>query len=184
MREQLVSFKTAKLAKEKGFSMFEESFKSASIDSRNYDVQRYSFYRVIKDSQTLELNIGTNSSCIGGLWESYNDKDFTIQRNYFAPTQSLLQKFIRETRGVNIEIHRKATGWYWSMCKADGGTDLGWSDYSGPNMGGTWDSFEDALENALQVQLSYDLPSNTKTILHWGNYVEFALKMVEQFKNK
>lgn len=61
------------------------------------------------------------------------------------------------------------------MCKSDGGTDLDWSDISGPNDSGVWDSFEDALENALQIQLSYDLPNDTKIIKHWGNYVEFAL---------
>lgn len=40
----------------------------------------------------------------------------------------------------------------------------------------SWDSFEGALENALQVQLSYDLPNDITIIKHWGNYVEFALK--------
>ena len=62
------------------------------------------------------------------------------------------------------------------MCKEEGGTDLGWSDSSGPNDGGVWNSFEDALENALQIQLSYDLPKNMIIIKHWGNYVEFAIK--------
>lgn len=95
---------------------------------------------------------------------------------FLKPTQSLLQKFIRETRGVHIEIHRNASGYYWSMCMSDGGTDLGWSDSSGPNLGGVWDSFEDALENALKIQLSYDLPNDTEVIKHWVNYVEFALK--------
>ena len=64
------------------------------------------------------------------------------------------------------------------MCKSDGWTDLGWSDHTGTNLGGVWDKFEDALENALQIQLSYDLPNDIKTIKHWGNYVEFALKNI------
>lgn len=33
-----------------------------------------------------------------------------------------------------------------------------------------------AKENALQIQLSYDLPDNFTIIKHWGNYAEFALK--------
>ncbi|HHX70959.1 MAG TPA: hypothetical protein GX708_23280 [Gallicola sp.] len=144
MEEQLISFETAKLAKEKGFD---------EVCSYLYENSKDIVYTTHKNS---ELN-----------------KHFDW---YSAPTQSLLQKFIREKRGVHIEIHRNASGYYWSMCKEDGGTDLGWSDMSGPNYGGVWDSFEDALENALQVQLSYDLPNDTTIIKHWGNYVEFALK--------
>lgn len=104
MEEQLISFDTAKLAKSKGFTMFKESFKSALVDSRNHDVQRYSFYRVIRDEMSLNLNVGTNSSQINGLWESYNDDSFVVQKNYFAPTQSLLQKWLREAHSIIVEI--------------------------------------------------------------------------------
>ena len=145
MKEQLVTFETAKLAKEKGFEL--ETQYTYDVDA-NYDLH-------------LALR---------GTYGNY-------ERNiYSAPTQSLLQKFIREERGVHIEIHRNASGYYWSMCKSDGGTDLGWCDHRGPNLGGAWDTFEDALENAMYVQLSYDLPNDMKVIKHWGNYVEFALK--------
>ncbi|MCI4437670.1 MAG: hypothetical protein JHC33_12760 [Ignisphaera sp.] len=106
MEEQLITFETAKLAKEKGFRMFKDSFKSTLIDSRNYDVQRYSFYRVIKEEQMLNLNVGTNSSNINGLLESYDDKDFIVQKNYFAPTQSLLQKWLREVHNIDVFINR------------------------------------------------------------------------------
>ena len=144
MKEILITFQVAKLAKQKGFN----------ITNRNsYD-----------ENTGLMLPLDPHGHC------------YTLEGACPAPTQSLLQKFIRETRGVHIEIHRNASGYYWSMCKADGGTDLGWSDISGPNDGGVWDSFESALENALQVQLSYDLPNNITIIKHWGNYVEFALK--------
>ena len=105
MQEQLISFDTAKLAKEKRFTMFKDNFKSALVDSRNYDVQRYSFYRVIKEEQMLNLNVGTNSSNINGLWESYNDKNFVIQENYFAPTQTLLQKWLREKHNIEKIIN-------------------------------------------------------------------------------
>jgi len=109
MQEQLISFDTAKLAKEKRFTMFKDNFKSALVDSRNYDVQRYSFYRVIKEEQMLNLNVGTNSSNINGLWESYNDKNFVIQENYFAPTQTLLQKWLREKHNIDVFVNRDNT---------------------------------------------------------------------------
>lgn len=148
MNETLINFETAKLAKEKGFNFSEiEVRDSNTLKVCDNAVKRLDYFGTMKESNLIQL-----------------------------PTQSLLQKFIRETRGVHIEIHRNASGYYWSMCKADGGTDLGWSDISGPNDGGVWDSFEGALENALQVQLSYDLPNDMTIIKHWGNYVEFALK--------
>lgn len=153
MNETLINFETAKLAKEKGFD----------IPVRNF------YPDLTWDSKELY-------HCVNVGFEFTNEDNGGFGDIILAPTQSLLQKFIRETRGVHIEIHRNASGYYWSMCKADGGTDLGWSDISGPNDGGVWDSFESALENALQVQLSYDLPNNMTIIKHWGNYVEFALK--------
>lgn len=162
MKEQLITFETAVLAKEKGFDVECLNFytkprsKMFGIDEHG---RSYFMYNKPKSLYTIGSAAALN-----------------IESVYFAPTQSLLQKFIRETRGVHIEIHRNASGYYWSMCKSDGGTDLGWSDISGSNYSGVWDSFQEALENALQIQLSYDLPKNTKIILHWVNYVEFALK--------
>lgn len=112
-----------------------------------------------------------------GVLKSTKLHNMNTKNHYLAPTQALLQKFIRETRGVHIEIRRNAFGYYWSMCKTDGGAYLGWSVTSGPNYNGAWDSFEGALENALQVQLSYDLPNDITIIKHWRNYVEFALEI-------
>ena len=147
--EQLVTFEVARLAKEKG----------CKLDLYSDDEWHY----IDEDGDLFWCNHDPRSS--------YPNAERVVKCS-----QSLLQKFIRETRGVHIEIHRNASGYYWSMCKADGGTDLGWSNHSGANDGGVWDSFEGALENALQVQLSYDLPNDITIIKHWGNYVEFALK--------
>lgn len=161
MEDTLISFQVAKLAKEKGF---------------NYKV-RHSFGHTINPHIAYPNEDFATPRNFNSTKERYNKSlQGRVYNLISAPTQSLLQKFIRETRGVHIEIHRNASGYYWSMCKADGGTDLGWSDQLGPNDGGVWDSFEGALENALQVQLSYDLPNDITIIKHWGNYVEFALK--------
>jgi len=143
MKDQLIKFETAKLAKEKGFLCD------------------------LADCQWSYLNEN-------GMSMQYDEKSCVLR-----PTQSLLQRFIREQRGVHIEIHRNGSGYYWSMCEEGGGTDLGWSDHKGPDLGGVWEKFEDALEDALVVQLSYDLPDNIKVIKHWGNYVEFAIKSLK-----
>lgn len=151
MQEQLITFDTAKLAREKGF---------IHVKANCYG-----------DNMCYQLPKGELLNALKGN---------TVSGYILAPTQSLLQKYIREIRGVHIEIHRNTSGYYWSMCKADGGTNLGWSQTSGPNASGVWDSFEDALENALQIQLSYDLPSNIEVIKHWGNYVVFILNILKR----
>jgi hypothetical protein len=148
MKEELISFECAKLAKKKGFNQ-------NPYETRNSYRPRFS------DGSEIHLS----------------DSLFAPEYNIcVVPTQSLLQRWIRESRGVHIEIHRNASGYFWSMCKSDGGTDLGWSEHTGPNDGGVWDEFSEALDNALIVQLGYDLPKDTKYIKHWGNYVTEALK--------
>ena len=143
MEDQLILIPTAKLAKEKGF-----------------------------DVETDKLWVNYYAGQPLNKWKLINKKDCSISfMEFYAPTKSILQKWIRENRGVHIVIERSASGWFWQMCKSDGGTDLGWSDYSGPNMGGVWDSFEDALENALQVQLLTDLGK----FGHWGCYARLAI---------
>lgn len=137
---QIVSFKTAKLAKIKGFNSLTEKL-----------------YRELKDSEKYQI------------LDSIHGYDFDIP----APTQEELKKFIREEREVHIEIHRNASGYYWSMCKSNCGTDLGWADLSGPSDAGVWDKYEDALENAMQVQLHTDL---TQIKGCWSNYAEYATK--------
>ena len=146
MEEQLITLVTAKLLKERRFN----------VPVRDY------WHPTYEESNDLGI-------------DDFN-RDTWGEGYYSLPTQSLLQKFIREQRGVHIEVRRNASGYFWEMCRSDGVTDLGWSDSSGPNAGGVWGTFEDALENAMFIQLSCDLPENTKVIGHWGNYVEYAIK--------
>ena len=167
MKEQIISFKTSQMIK-----LVWNDLKESDV-SHFYMKPNCGMLGIDEEGRYFIIS----RSKKGKLYKIGKEVTSSSFSNVFlAPTQSLLQKFIREKRGVHIEIHRNASGYYWSMCRADGGTDLGWSDHTGPNYGGVWDSFEDALENALQVQLSYDLPNDTKVIKHWGNYVEFALK--------
>jgi|GEM_PF-2127640 len=93
-----------------------------------------------------------------------------------TPTQTSLSTWIRKMRGVHIEIGRSASGYYWDMCMSDSGTNLGGSGITGPNDSGQWDEYEDALEDALELQLSMDLPENFNSIKHWSNYAHFAQK--------
>lgn len=145
----------------------------------------------------IEYNLGQyynnegvlNGDCSDGIFQTINyhmalkrgeTPEPVSSKAVAAPTQSLLQRWIRETRGVHIAIHRNACGYYWSMCKSSNGTDLGWMDfmkYPGPNEGGVWDTYEESLEHALKTQLSLDLPENSSSIGgSWKSYVTAALK--------
>lgn len=169
MKEEIIKLETALLAKEKGFDWIDK-------DKPYYG----SDFNIHGKIEKVGIKLLT-------YWFNQYKKDKTDSRYNgisLRPTQSLLQKWLREIRNTHIEIHRNASGYYWSMCKSDGGTDLGWSDHSGPNIGGVWNSFEEALENALAIQLTYDLPDNTTEIKHWGNYAELAIQKYNIMKEK
>ena len=75
MKEQLISFETAKLAKEKGFNI---------ECSRSW---------IVSGSGLIHLN---------------NDHIYYAKsKNYKAPTQSLLQKWLREKHDIHIETEYK-----------------------------------------------------------------------------
>ena len=83
MEEQLISFDTAKLAKEKGFNIPCENFYIEYIDDDVADLFNYEEQRG------------------SGYAELYrNNQEF----KYSAPTQSLLQKWLREVHSIHIEV--------------------------------------------------------------------------------
>lgn len=75
MKEQLISFETAKLAKEKGFTEPCENW--------------YNFSRLLLEN------------CPQKTYPS-NDRKFP---SYSAPTQSLLQKWLREKHGIHVTVY-------------------------------------------------------------------------------
>lgn len=79
MQEELVTFKTAKLAKERGFNT------------------HCRYYFDDKDETLCENEDFPYNSWNGSI---------------FAPTQSLLQKWLREVHGIIVEIT-------WQMCSTD-----------------------------------------------------------------
>lgn len=95
MKEQLISFKTAKLAKEKGFN----------ITNRNsYD-----------ENTGLMLPLDPHGHC------------YTLEGVCPAPTQSLLQKWLREEHNIHIKVDDfidDETGIEWDYEIVIIGTDL------------------------------------------------------------
>lgn len=75
-------------------------------------------------------------------------------KEYYAPTQSLLQRWLREEKNIHIEIIATASGYYWCINKTNG-TSITDSDVlnRGTNEGGCFDTYELALEDALVYSL-------------------------------
>lgn len=124
MEEQLVKFETAKLAKEKGF---------------NWQCENV-FYEN-GEAVTLPYYGGGGSGSVGNFEvEVFCDTDVL----FTAPTQSLLQKWLREEHEIDLWCERFTTkeDWIWQCPKLNRITI---TDYH--------DTFEEALEKGLQEAL-------------------------------
>jgi hypothetical protein len=66
------------------------------------------------------------------------------------PPQSIVQKWLRETKNLHISIIRDACGYGYDICKADNGTHITDGIFKGSNDGGQWDTYEEALEVGIQ----------------------------------
>lgn len=79
----------------------------------------------------------------------YRTNDELPKQCYSRPTQSIAQKWLRETKNLHIAIIRNACGYGYDICKADNGTHITDGIFDGPNDGGQWDTYEEALEAGL-----------------------------------
>jgi hypothetical protein len=107
MEEQLISFETAVLAKEKGF-----------------------------DIKTLYRFLG----------EIYREVDLNCQlwdNEYYAPTQSLLQKWLREVHGIMISVDIE------NDCKYFISLTIISPNSTGDDIWGDYKTYEEALEEGL-----------------------------------
>ena len=72
---------------------------------------------------------------------------------YYYPTKSIAQKWLRETKNLHITIYNNACGYGYEISKADNGTHIASSTYKGTNDGGEWDTYKEALEAGIQEAL-------------------------------
>ena len=70
-----------------------------------------------------------------------------------VPPQSVVQRWLRETKNLHIEIYRSAVGYGYVIVKANNGTWQEDDDSRGPNDGGLWDTYEEALEAGIKEAL-------------------------------
>ena len=157
MKEQLISFETAKLAKEKDFNILQHSyyfedgeFKENSLKGTNgYYGEEYEF-------NLSEFNENWNDKW---LTKKTGDRCFgcSKQKGYLetfsAPTQSLLQRWLREVHNIHFEIKPifdvkdNLKPYHISVIKNPSGKDF---EYE---IVGSLDTYEEALEIGLYQAL-------------------------------
>lgn len=75
--------------------------------------------------------------------------DFNKTDAYSRPCLYDAQKWLRKENNIHIVIDNSASGYGWFLYKADNGTRI--IDYAddGPNDGGCWDTYEEALNDGI-----------------------------------
>ena len=118
MKEQLITLETAKLAKKKGYNPFEldNNLQKAIItfDNKTYidtskmSTRHYNFYKENNGiAECHEMRTGEMSSRYGlvdTVVEHYFGKE-TNSDYYHAPTQALLQKWLRDVHNIHVYLN-------------------------------------------------------------------------------
>lgn len=86
----------------------------------------------------------------GSIWncqepENFNESEYCYSR----PTLYEAQKWLRRKHNIHIKIDNCACGYEWFLYKANNGTYISDSVWSGPNSGGCWDTYEEALNAGI-----------------------------------
>lgn len=68
---------------------------------------------------------------------------------FLCPALYVAQKWLRETKNLHICIIKDASGYSYDICKEDNGTHIAEGVFKGPNDGGQWDTYEEALEAGI-----------------------------------
>lgn len=125
---------------------------------RTYNVYSIKEYEDIRKAVRYSIRFCKKNKIV--RYEDKNLNKATIAQNYntdvysiSAPTQSIAQKWLRETKNLHIEIYRSAVGYGYAIVKADNGTWQEDDDSRGPNDGGLWDTYEEALEAGIREAL-------------------------------
>lgn len=142
MKEKIITFKTAKLAKEAGFK-----------------AETHHYYIHYDDTPG---NRGLCPNLVGKCYLINNPEILDVGEHSFnfltfqAPTQSLLQKWLREKENIHICIDvnpHNRTKWELKLFKIDTHKSIGYSSAS-------YKSYENALEKGLQFALISIITSN------------------------
>jgi len=124
MNEQLISFEAAKLAKEKGFDLKLNNFYCDNYSGLCSESEEFLYIELMRN----------------GIYDCNNE--FEEGQRYSAPTQSLLQKWLREKYKIHVQILPYNQKYLLSLLKYG-------QNGSNPNFDNEFNSYEEALEEGL-----------------------------------
>lgn len=105
MKEQIIEYKTAFLAREKGFDIHCDYryVENEAKGQHNKDLINWKDYRV---EECIDYNRDYAYKAVENLSDTYNEIFKNNDKDYYlsAPTQSLLQKWLREKHNIHIEV--------------------------------------------------------------------------------
>jgi len=135
MREELISSDTAKLSREKGFT--------AKVST--------AYVFVSKEIRIQHSYLHNHN----GLLASNPLKESNVSMIISAPTQSLLQRWLREVHNIIVSPYANASGYCVELHYSPerGGTHIKDLSSEGPNDSGCWGIYEEALETGLKEAL-------------------------------
>ena len=130
MKDQLITFETAKLAKEKGLN---------ELCSSCYDSKGIVHHNYLENGSSSDTEFRVD---LEDLFENFNNYGKTV---YSAPTQTILQRWLREVH--NIECY----AYPYKDHQADNNDPF---EYRASRRGiQSFETFEEALENELKEGL-------------------------------
>ena len=108
MKEELITFETAKLAKEKDFNILQHSYYFEDGEFKENSLKGTNGYY----GEEYEFNLSEFNENWNDKWKTTKegnrcfgcDKDPKYFETFSAPTQSLLQKWLREEHKFHVEV--------------------------------------------------------------------------------
>lgn len=143
IHDEIVTFEVAKLANEKGFPQDVDKWLGDLHSATN---SNYYNYKGELNGDCIEI-----IKC--KIQKEGVPKEFELVA---APTQSLLQRWLREEKGVTICVDIFEDGWFFDIStfyKQDTGVYEVDIPYKSSNVSPVYDTYELALEDALAYSL-------------------------------
>ena len=162
MENALVTYETAKLLKNKGFLEFDVYWYENTEETKHTEIRMGNFITIRNKIELCQIEYPGEEGLSDYIkFEKDENSNIVTYQNgfYFAPTQALTQKWLREVHNIEVLVYCNASGWMWELNKAmnlnsfAGGTHISWSKETGPNDSGEWDRYELALEAGIQEAL-------------------------------